>query len=586
MHETQRKIAWNIAMLNMPSKPGPIYFRHHKGTPAPPQTFARVQLRTKNVEITVDNILKKVSHHVTPKEIYTTKFWRNAFGDITAEGRFLACDKNLGVKYVSNAYYNALAHIEASNYETRITDVHPTEILGNMRIRLLTIADAIIDTANKPIIHYSQHSLWFLQHENAHIESNNSTDTNVFLTQLASYIKETCCGDLERFKLPALRMTLKIHKPLKNGLVPTRPIIPTCGLPNFVVGQWLGRFMARMARLIPWNLECSEDFITFITDQNRSPRVASFDFSNLYGSEPVQNTLSLFECAINELTWQFDDPADAKIFTALRTIVTVPPSSGLIDLIGNNASIFLLLLADQVQHTYATLEIDGSENILRTSNFLAMGCPPVAPLSIITLAYLEIRHIGKDLCSRGMKRYIDDIIIDTTIISEELLRSAYPSYLTLNCADNHHFLDVTFFHNGSIHVTWPYVKEFAVVPLCFFSTHPSHTIRAAAKNELVRLMNRTTLIEARPHWAEFWYTKYTLAKYPSNMLRNMIKEVVSDTKIIRDPLPRGINHVETWRGSNTGSGKSFTTTAGTNVSVAWKSAPSLLSIAIKAHVKR
>ena len=585
MLETQRKIAWNIALQDMPTKPGPKYFKLRKGTPAPAQTLARVQLLTNYIDNTTNEALKLSSQLVHPKKVYTLKYWRDAFKSITSDGRFLACDKNLGVRFISNKYYNLLARKEAGNYESTITDTDSTTLLSEMRNRLLHISSTISVEANKPPIHYSEHSLWFLRHNNhADIVQNNSVDTNIFLAQLARYINETCSGDIESFKLPALRMTLKVHKPQKNGLIPTRPIIPTCGMPNFVIGQWLGRFMAKMARQIPWNLECSEDFITFITDQSRSPRVASFDFSNLYGSEPVTDTLFLFACAIEELTWRFDDPDDEIIFTALRTVVAIPSNGGLQDMIGTRSSIFLLLLADQIQHTYASLEIDGNDTILRTSKFLAMGCPPVAPLSIISLAYLEIRHIGIDRCTRGMKRYIDDIIIDTTIITEELLRSAYPSYLTLNNADNHHYLDVSFYHDGNKHVTWPFVKELAIVPLCFFSNHPLHTIRAAAKNELTRLLNRTTLLEAKPAWTEFWFKKYTHAKYPPEMLRNMIKEVIADTKQIRDEKPRGINHVETWRGMHSDSAKLFSFATDITISTAWKSSKSLLKIALKAHL--
>lgn len=563
------------------------YFKLRKGTPAPPQTLIAVERRTAHIEPRTLSLLKTCSDNVSPKMQFTSGYWRRTFSETAkiSNGRFLACDKNLGVRFITNNYYNRLAHIEARNYETTITDKVSEQLLAEIQQRLCDIASLISVEANRPTYTYSSHSRWFLNASNATMlrpESDTSTNVAAFLAQLSVYITSTCAGSIERFKLPSLRMTLKVHKPLKNDMIPTRPIIPTCGMPNFPIGQWLGRFMARMARQIPWNLECSEDFITFITDQSRSPRVASFDFSNLYGSEPVRDTLFLFACAVEELEWHFDDPQDELIFTALRSIVDIPESTGLRDLIGARSSIFLLLLADQIQRTIAVLDIDGIDNILCTSKFLAMGCPPVAPLSIITLAYLEIRCLGKERCKLGMKRYIDDIIVDLDIIPEDLLRSAYPSYLTLNCADSHHFLDVSFYHNGARFETWPYVKELAVVPLCYFSAHPTHTIRAAAKNELVRLMKRTTLLEAKPAWAEFWFVKYSHAQYPANMLRNMLKEVIADTRTLRDAVPRGVNHVETWRGVPTETGRDFRVCQ-TLVSTAWRAAPSLLSIALKAH---
>ena len=73
-----------------------------------------------------------------------------------------------------------------------------------------------------------------------------------------------------------------------------------------------------------------------------------------------------------------------------------------------------------------------------------MGCPPVAPLSIITLAYLEQKTFGLENCKRGLRRLIDDIIVDLSIVNESQLRSAYPSYLELNQGDRGHFLDVQY----------------------------------------------------------------------------------------------------------------------------------------------
>ena len=68
------------------------------------------------------------------------------------------------------------------------------------------------------------------------------------------------------------------------------------------------------------------------------------------------------------------------------------------------------------------------------------------------------------------------------------------------------------------------------------------------------------------------------------MLRNMIKEVIADTKQIRDEKPRGINHVETWRGMHSDSAKLFSFATDITISTAWKSSKSLLKIALKAHL--
>ena len=572
------------------------------------------------LKLTCDK-LKYVSDNVLVKKKYTLEHWRRSFKDITVNGRFMQCDKNLGVRFVTFDYYNRLAEKELLNYETIITDRTPRQILLFQQRCLAIIAGCIRSEAEKPILHYNRHSqMFFTNNVTTHcvdlvglktdrvdrvsgivhdintppdrlsaqnsfdMGANRTVEGNVFLGQLADHIVSTSFGDIDQFKLPQLRMTLKIHKPEKNGLIPTRPIIPTCCLPNFVIGQWLGSFMARMARTIPWNLENSDDFQTWITDRRRGPRVASFDFSNLYGTEPVKETLCLFDHALKEMSWKFTDPNDTIIFESLSTTVKVPHETGLIALVGEYTSVFILVLAELIRNTIAELDVNGSNVTVCTSNFLAMGCPPVAPLSIITLAYLEAKVIGFDRCTLGMKRYIDDVIIDKDLITEELLRSTYPGYLTLNYADNNHYLDVAFDWNGMHFVTWPYVKEFAVIPLNYFSNHPAHTIRAAAKNELIRLMKRTTLHSAKPDWVEFWYTKYSLACYPENELRCILKEVIAGTRMVRSKQERGINHVEQWHGTHTHNDAEFSTSTGITTATAWKAGSSLLSIALKAHI--
>lgn len=501
------------------------------------------------------------------------RYWKERFNELVASGRFIACDKNLGVRFITNDYYNKLAVVEARNYEHVYEDVHPEVLLKILQSNLLTIASVIgvQATVKSNCKDFSVSHLY-------------DKEVRVLLTQLAAFIKSTGSGAVEKYSLPRLRMTLKIHKPNKNGLIPTRPIIPTCGLPNFAVAQWLGSFLARMARLIPWNLECSSHFQQWLTDPSRGSRIASFDFSNLYGTEPVKETLLLFASAIEEMNWNFEDHDDNVIFAGLRTIVIVPEQLGLNELIGHKSSILLLLLADMIRCTIAELDVNGEMRIVCTAKFLAMGCPPVAPISIISLAYLETKIIGFDKCRIGMKRYIDDVIIDTEIISEELLRSAYPAYLTLNNADEDHYLDVSFVWANDKFVTWPYVKEHATIPLNFQSFHPPHTIRAAAKNELVRLMQRTTLYSAKPAWVGYWYTRYFHAGYPECILRNILKEVICGAKVLKQKNERGTNHIEIWRGGKTGTSQSFAEIFQQSVSTAWSVNRSLLSYALKAHL--
>ena len=414
-------------------------------------------------------------------------------------------------------------------------------------------------------------------------ESDHDIAKRVIRSQLAVFIRESITLPFATYKLPLLRMTLKVHKPLKNGLIPTRPIIPTCGLPNFAYGQWLGKFLAKMARQIPWNLECTKDFQSWLAQPLRSKNVTTFDFSNLYGSEPVRQTLCLFASAIEEMPWKFEDKDDALIFESLRKIVAVPPDLGFEELIGSKTSILMLLLTEQIRCTIAELDLGDETIIVATDSFLAMGCPPVAPLSIISLGYLEFKAFGFDRCTAGMKRYIDDIALDTDIISELELRSIYPDYLILNGAGNEHFLDVSFKWSHSNFETWPYIKEFATIPLSYLSAHPYHTIRAAAKNELNRLMSLNSMNACKSAWAEYWFNKYTLARYPNGVLKCILQEVINGTAHIREKSTRGINHVETWRGVKTCFSHDATLYTKRKISSAWKVDNSLLSIALKAH---
>ena len=51
-------------------------------------------------------------------------------------------------------------------------------------------------------------------------------------------------------------------------------------------------------------------------------------------------------------------------------------------------TVFMLLLAECIFCTVEELDLGRNKKVLGcTADFLAMGCPPVAPLSIITLAY-------------------------------------------------------------------------------------------------------------------------------------------------------------------------------------------------------
>jgi len=388
-------------------------------------------------------------------------------------------------------------------------------------------------------------------------------------------------------------MLLKVHKPAKaDGLIPTRPIIPNCNLPSYGIAKWLGAFMAKMVKSIPWNLESTDQFLSFIKDKRRSEGVATFDFTNLYGNEPVAETMALFFSALHEMEWLFENDDDRIIFEALMTPVEIPADlcyKSIFRCGGTNQTyVFCLILAECIFCTIAELDIGHDRRVLvSTADFLAMGCPPVAPLSVITLACLEARKIGFERCVKGMRRLIDDIIIDTSYITEEELRSVYPGYLELNHGDKGHFLDVTYVWVGSRFITYPYIKPHTTIPLNIHSCHPFHILRATAKNELARLMKLCSEEQNRDSWSSFWKAKYTAAGYSMRLLWQIEEEVRYSPRLIRTKnQPRYVNHVETFVGTETRTSKILSSVSGRPVAQTWKVCPSLLSMALKAHDKK
>ena len=81
-----------------------------------------------------------------------------------------------------------------------------------------------------------------------------------------------------------------------------------------------------------------------------------------------------------------------------------------------------------------------------------------------------------------------------------------------------------------------------------------------------------------------WYRRRK-SNTPDGLLRNIIKEVISDVRIVKAPKERGINHVESRKGTNTDTAAAFATSMNTSVSAAWKTGGPLLAIALKAHIK-
>jgi len=244
----------------------------------------------------------------------------------------------------------------------------------------------------------------------------------------------------------------------------------------------------------------------------------------------------------------------------------------------------MLLLAECIFCTIAELDLGhGKKVLVSTAEFLAMGCPPVAPLSIIALAYLEHSCLGAERCTLGLRRLIDDIIIDTSIISESELRAIYPSYLELNEGDKGHFLDVAYTWCGDRFVTFPFIKPFTTIPLNANSCHPWHVLRASVKNELRRLLGLCSESCFEEPWVLYWRVRFLAAGYGRGFLDRIETEVRNPVKRVHVKKVHVVNHVETWMGTNTRTAASLSKTTMRNVSQVWKVQQSLLSMALRAH---
>lgn len=613
--ETLRKVAWKKAIPHgqvfnpqLGRFEEPIkFFNVSKGLWPQPGFYERDVEAVKNIARESTELLAEIQEQ-PEDETNTSAFWRRELENAVQGGRILQCDKNLGVKFVTSEYYRRLAKKAFNEYEVRM-EMSPEEhkkyvfwmleeykkqlnILVGRVSTLHVEAEKHHAKTNQLLSEKQLDELARRRPDEAMMKRNMQSHVQkplyiTFLRQLREFLEYWWQQPTESYSLPKYQLLLKVHKkPEKDGLLPTRPIVPTWGLPNYHMAKWLGAFMAKMARQIPWALESTEQFTTWLDDSKRSSNVATYDFTNLYGNEPVTATLHIFARALEEMSFTFDDEMDKAAFEGLMTLTEVPPGLEH-DGVQSPARLMTIMLMMCVAETACEIDVDNEDwRLAGTHRFLAMGVAPVAPLSIITLAYLEQSSLGRERCTLGMRRLIDDIVVDHNVISEQELRSVYPRYLTLNVSDRDHFLDVSFHWNGQHFTRYPYIKEHAVIPLSFFTNHPYHTVLATARNELariVKLCNNDSLVVI---WVEFWFRKYRLAEYPESVLQRMIKDFARRTPTQRTTKNRGVNHVETWEGYNTLTATRLSTHFGLKCDVAWKVNKALVRIALRAHVKR
>ena len=567
LEETRRKLAWKIYFEGRQAKSNTKYVHYKKGS-WPAEVYTKqLDGEINAAKVNYNEITLAYKNAQPVQSHYTHHYWRRAFMSMVKGSRFMQCDKNLGVRIVDEKYYSRLAHRESRCY--RYSDkIDITEECMNENVLRFKLVSAAIVNASTMV-------------------SKSDSAVRQVLLEISEYMHFSVSND-RTFQFPKLRMLLKVHKPVKaDGLLGVRPIIPNYGLPSYSIAKWLGAFMAKMVKCIPWALESTEQFLNFIKNPIRSQNVATFDFSNLYGNEPVAETLSLFFSALHEMPWTFNDPSDVIVFKALMNTVHIPEEICFREVLRSSTgetNVFMLLLAECIFCTVAELDLGCGEKVLvSTADFLAMGCPPVAPLSIIALAYLEHTLLGAERCSRGLRRLIDDIIIDTDVISETELRAIYPKYLELNYGDQGHFLDVTYAWWGERFVTFPYIKPFMTIPLNANSCHPWHMLRASVKNELVRLLGLCSESTFEEPWIRYWRERFLAAGYGGCLLDRIESEVRHPIKRVRIKKVRVVNHVETWIGTDSKTAATLTKSTQRDVSQTWKVQPSLLSMALKAH---
>lgn len=611
--ETLRKVAWKRHYEKQNPTEYVKFFQQSKGLWPDPLYYDEDIVAVRN--IAKESVTITATYMERPKDTtLTAAYWHRNLAHAVKGGRILQCDKNLGVRFVTTDYYKRLAEKAFEEYEYRFNfsgeeykDLVKKVIEGNKQ-QLSILRDRITRLYSEAETRHARHHKIvpkrsidkMLTSTNAATRQEaimlNNKQSHItkplhitFLHQLAEFIDHWCTMENEVYQLPRYQLLLKIHKkPTSDGLLPTRPIIPTWGLPNYKLAKWLGAFLAKMARQIPWALESTDQFTSWLDDPTRTQYVSTYDFTNLYGNEPVIETIKIFEHAIEEMKFVFDDDHDRAIYEGLMTITTVPPG---LELEGLSEQLRLVTLMTALCVAETVCEIDvGCEDwrIACTHKYLAMGVAPVAPLSVITLAYLEMTSIGSDKCEKGLRRLIDDIVVDHSVISVEELRKAYPSYLTLNLSDKDHFLDVSFFWSEGRYIRYPYIKEHAIIPLSFFSNHPYHTIIATARNELNRLLKLCNNKAIVATWVEFWYRKYRLAEYPDTVLRKMIRqkaEKIPTTKKEKEKS-RGINHIETWEGINTNTAQRLTQHLKMKCDTAWRVNKALIRVALRAHIER
>lgn len=546
VYETLRKAAWAEFFLKNPQNRNKIslydlvgWMGENKGS-IPPHAPRRITHELPKIISTQSaNDYQSQTSSVNTSKVLRLSFWRKLI-ERTNGFRYVQCDKNLGGMLITKEEYHLLAQREALNYENRILYV---ENLQQFHRLSLSIQDDL-SKLNTVMIQYAE-------------EHKIKSDTLVkeAFSDIRDIVRKGMFSPNTR--IPRMKMLIKTHKGRsRDGMHQIRPIIPNCCLPHYQLGKFLGFFLAKFQKLIPWILEDSVNFRTWLTDNSRNV-IATFDFTNLYGNEPVIETIKLFDDAMkgflhSGMFRQANENDLLLLRVLILNVVQYDVAKQFLDdnhaqaLTASNFSLLSFMVFIVCRETVCYLETNNDEfTILKTAKFMAMGSPPVAPISNLTLAWIEYNKLGKERCITGLRRLIDDISIDTSIISAQEILSIYPDYLTLNPAGDQHFLDVSFLYTKKGYITWPFIKPFGTIPLNVNSFHPQATKSAAAGCELRRLHSLCSHPEMKEEWTRSWEVRYQLAGYNTER----IKRSFNITRI--RPKENKRIHIETWKGHHT-----------------------------------
>ncbi len=321
--------------------------------------------------------------------------------------------------------------------------------------------------------------------------------------------------DQRAMRIPVLRLLVKLHKITAvphNLQFPTRPIIPACVSPFGGLSAVMGSVLARIQKKIPWIVEDTDDFLLWLRDKKRDV-VRTYDFTNLFGTEPVGPTMQLLEeLILYKPEWLEDDYV--KPF-----LVVMDTPIELLYILRGRSTLLEVLVAYTLRETVAVITATDGNYVVSTKNFLAMGVGTVAPLSNITLAMCELRALGEARATECLRRLIDDIAADLTLITREELFSIYPSYLTLNDAKDGVYLDVQFRRIAKGHFfTFPNIKSPCADIPAYESVHRNSSKRAIAMNELSRLAKLSSTDEVYRVYRQRHIGRLQKARFPDHIV--------------------------------------------------------------------